>query len=342
MSSKISRFEKFETTLKKWKLNIGHLIIFLIFCSFGALWLFASSVNTVMDWYRLKINTPSEEVESIADSLALTDQGRTLFYASNPRLVAREDTERVCRGSEERKVGGCYIGLYLPGTTIDLSSQIWILDYKDERLDNSEKRIAAHELLHAAYARLPRSEKNRINTLVSEEIYSAENEERLEYITSFYGDDEDTLINEAHSFIGTDELSLSDELEEHYGKYFSDRDVLLDINEEQSQIIDALENKAEELVARINEIREQVLENNAAIEQLNSEVIAIRSRLVELEQSGDFNSYNALIPYHNQLMDQLNRLASSNDSILAEDKELREEFELSQKDWDTLFEIDTP
>src|SRR5690606_18700613 len=97
-------------------------------------------------------------ITAYADAAGLTDEGRFLFYASQPRIESGDAFTRACgASSEEFGILGCY----LPATR-----GITLYDVTDERLAGLEEVVATHELLHAVWDRLPSAERDALAVLL--------------------------------------------------------------------------------------------------------------------------------------------------------------------------------
>src|SRR5690606_32509048 len=91
------------------------------------------------------------------------------------------------------------------------------------QLDGIKEVTAAHELLHAAWDRLSKSEQTRLGALL-EEAYTKIGTDELEERMAYYERTQPgERANELHSIIGTEMADVGEELETYYKKYFIDR-----------------------------------------------------------------------------------------------------------------------
>ena len=166
-----------------------------------------------------------QEVKDFAAELGLTDEAKTIFYNNNPELFDDPgDPGFTCSDhalEEKVYVYGCW----------DYHGSIKVLR------DNSTAITLAHELLHAVYYDAYISYRNRdLNRQI--DATAADDPVQTQIILNAYANQLNSLspqaaryvrYTELHSFIGTQFTNISPDLEEHYGQYFEDRQVVLNI-----------------------------------------------------------------------------------------------------------------
>ncbi len=218
---------------------------------------------------------PSPSVASIADRVELTDKGTFLFYASQPELLEREQFNGACRSAatEQTAVLGCYV-----------MNTIYLFDIKNDKLDGIKEVTAAHEMLHAAYQRLPKGEKDRVNNLLEKQSHSlGKDQARIDELMAEYAKSEPgERLNELHSILGSEIQPLSPELETYYAQYFTDRRVVVSLAEQYQSVFEQLKDQQEGLVNEINALADQIDSLGGAyrrnIEVLNADVESFNSR----------------------------------------------------------------
>ena len=161
---------------KKKKALIFSFLSLGILASIGA----TIAVNT--DWQMLKDEriakdyTPTAEIEEMTKTLRLTRKGKSIFYASHPKLMTSNAFNLKCgRDGDNTYTSGCY---YKDDDGVE---HIHIYDSGTTRLDENgvhynfvaDRNITAiHELLHAAYERLDEDTRvevcKNVNSITSE------------------------------------------------------------------------------------------------------------------------------------------------------------------------------
>lgn len=218
---------------------------------------------------------PSPDVAAIADRTELSDKGTFLFYASKPELLARDDFNGACRSAaaEQTAVLGCYV-----------ANTIYLFDIENAKLDGIKEVTAAHEMLHAAYQRLPATEKSRVDALLEKQSHSlGEEQARIDELMAAYAKSEPgERHNELHSILGSEVRSLSPELEAYYAQYFSDRSAVVSLAERYQSVFDGLKTQQESLVGEINALADRIDEQGSAykrnLQVLTSDIQSFNAR----------------------------------------------------------------
>jgi len=220
---------------------------------------------------------------NVADLIAattMTDRGRRLFLASAPAVEDQATFARNCGidapagAAAEARVHtqGCYV-----------SGRIHLL--AGDRVEAREllSVVAAHELLHAAYASLGPAERTRIDA----ELDAARaGNDRLEERLRAYGTGP-TIGNEIHSILGTEFAGLSPVLEAHYAQFFGDRARLVATRQR-----------------TLGSREEQIRSLKAGIDALDTRITSLKDALDGMRATGDIRRYNANVVVINGLVSQ--------------------------------------
>ncbi|HEX6365157.1 MAG TPA: hypothetical protein VF000_03350 [Agromyces sp.] len=178
----------------------------------------------------LILDRPDAEIAALADAAFLTEEGREIFFDARPRLRDDDEVSRECdqRAFEPDDSGG--------GTTVGCYNGydvISILEPDDARLRPMMVTTAAHELLHAAYARLDAAERDEVDALVAAEILRVPADDAVHaQIAASVGDRSENLANELFAYLGSQVVldgGFAPELEAYYARYFTDRYALVDV-----------------------------------------------------------------------------------------------------------------
>ncbi len=294
-----------------------------------------------------------EEILIYARQSGMSPTGELYFMTSLPQIVPVYEFDRYCTRNEPGiGVLGCY-------TLRD--GRIYLYDVTDERLASIEPVVAAHEMLHSAWARLSGAEQEGLAKLLEEGFATLPADHQLrDRIASYEADNPASRIPELYSILGTEVAPLPALLEEHYAIYFDDRSKVVALADELYRVFDTVEAEltalAQELESRAAEIEglrfayEAEQSNlNAAILSFNdrasqpgafpsrSEFESTRNALVERQSRLESMrvSLQTKITEYNERLDELNRLNSEvselNQGI---NVRLREEEELSPQDTD--------
>ncbi|MCY4088799.1 MAG: hypothetical protein OXF49_01565 [Candidatus Saccharibacteria bacterium] len=169
-----------------------------------------SEPNVDDEYPNLPIN-----IKTLAQRLSFTDRAKIIFYDHNPKIFTdTSHPEFKCKNLENQDniiIHGCWIS----------SQEIILLDTL------LLETTAAHELLHAVYHKLSTQERSHINDLINKVI--EQNPDKIAEILALYPHlTESSKYDELHAFIGTEFRTIPFEFENHYAKYFKNRQTVVD------------------------------------------------------------------------------------------------------------------
>ena len=273
---------------------------------------------------------PSSEVASLTTRAGMNGNGVFYFYASHPQIEEASNFNKNCgRKEASAAILGCYNG-----------HDIFIYNVTNAKLDGIREVTAAHEMLHAVYARLNEAEKSRVGELLTAEYEKLKNDKTFAERMAFYDRTEPgERENELHSIIGTEVQSISPELEDYYKKYFSERHKTVALHQGYATVFNDLQKRGEEISNRLNQLaatiesssahyNHEVVELNKDIEtfntrasnggftsegQFNAERVVLVSRARQLEVNRA--SINTQIAEYNALRDELAVVASESEAL---------------------------
>ncbi len=268
----------------------------------------------VYDFISAQTFSPSEKIANVKRSIDLTDRAGTIFYATHPALMEKDDFNEACDShDDEISVLGCYS-----------DGRIYLYNIEDSELAGVVESTAAHELLHAVWERMNINEKNEITAYIKTVYDDEKYHEMLAEDLETYAEDE--RIEELHSRIGTEIADLPAALEAHYAKYFKNQDLVVDFYDsyiapfrELSEEIDAMAKKLETMSTEVDEKTAAYYRNadalSAEINEFNScantpncfatdAAFYARRNILVSKQSALDSEYDAL----SDLIDQYNAL----------------------------------
>ena len=200
----------------------------------------------------------------LAKDSGLNDHGKFLLRASRAELNEREDFNRNCTMRESQAIVlGCFS-----------SGRIFIFNVTDERISAVRAVTTAHEMLHAAYARLSRGERQNLDKLLEEQLAETTDQNLLDLLEIYTQTEPDQKLNELHSLFGTEVEKLSPALEMYYKKYFSNRSQVVHLYQKYSQVFTDLHDRAQTLQQTLNTENAAI---EAAIAQYNETTATLSS-----------------------------------------------------------------
>ena len=259
----------------------------------------------IIDKYNAWEFKPSPEIAQIANDVGLNENGRFYYFASRPELDFAKEFNGECRSREQ---GNAILGCYK-------NQRIYIYNVNDERLNGLKEVTAAHEMLHAAYERLPESDKKAVNTLLEKEYRKnsdAEFSKRMDYYKRNQPGEE---YNELHSIIGTEFADISPQLEDYYKRYFNNRSQVVALHSKYSDKFKELKRGSASLRKELENLSINInnasLKYNKDISNLNSEINNFNSRA----KNGDFSSQQDFLNERRYLIKSTRKLEQDRANI---------------------------
>lgn len=238
-------------------------VFIIIAVGVGWMWL---NRQYIQDWQAVQSFTPTAEVAAIPERSSMSDKGAFLFYASHPSISdASEFNHQCARRETSSAILGCYDGVH-----------IYLYHIKNPELNGMTEVTAAHEMLHAAWKRLGDNERARLEThleAVYDRLKTADLEERMAY---YERQQPGERTNELHSILGTEFHALDPYLEEHYSRYFTNRQVIVSLHKKYVTVSDTLRRQSEtlrqEIETLVKALNTDIAAHNMTVSQLEAEV----------------------------------------------------------------------
>ena len=201
--------------------------------------------RALSDHYVIWRNPPTPEVVELADRTSMSSFGRRIFFASVPSIDDAEELNENCSDIETTMI---ILGCYARG-------RIHVFNVRDERIVSAKYVTSAHEMLHAAYARLSKSEREWVNRLLEEAYHYAGRDDDLRDVMAEYARVEpEQRYNELHSILGAEQAELFPELEKYYARYFTDRGIIVDMAAQYRKVFKNLEAEQDQLKAQLERL----------------------------------------------------------------------------------------
>lgn len=229
-------------TQQKTKRNYCGWVILLVLVAIATI--IVLNRAWIYDWFRGITYQPNAEMAGIRGKLNLTGRGEFLFNATQPELNEADAFNANCRQDEsEVAVLGCYT-----------AGNIYVYNITDAKLDGIRELTAAHELLHAVWARMGSKERENLRPIL-QQVYQ-NNLSVLKDDIETYADDE--WIEEIFVRAGTEIKKLPDVLEEYYTEIFDDQDAIVDFYESYIAVFREIKMKMEGLASEIEVLRDSI------------------------------------------------------------------------------------
>lgn len=272
--------------------------------------------QSIFDWWRLRGYNPTVAIEQLASDTTMNQRAQRLFFVYHPELENRNSFNESCpeRG-EKTIILGCYIS----------NRGIHLFDVNDSRLNGVEQVTAAHELLHAAYDRLSKTEREHVDALL-DQAYAQTKNERIKNTVNAYQQAGDDVSNELHSIMGTEVRDLPVELETYYKKYFDDRKKIVAFSEGYENEFTSREDKVKSLLKQMEALEATLKDKKTQIDTLEQELATEFDQLERDRPSVQnptafnerVNAYNVKVARYRQLIADYNQLVNKHNGLLAD------------------------
>lgn len=237
--------------------------------------------QTAFDTYRASTFAPPAAVAAVEGSIKLTPTAQRTFRATQPAIEASDQFNAHCKSTERTAaILGCYYG-----------DKIYLFDVENPELAGAKEVTAAHELLHAQYARLNIFERPKVDAMIKKAYQKVKNEPEIAKAMEYYREAEPGAeLDELHSIIGTTIGELDSDLEQYYARYFTDRASIVAKNQAYTAVFTRVNVRAEALQSKLQSAAKQIKQDVEAYQSDLSQINADINSFNERARSGEFSS----------------------------------------------------
>lgn len=275
------------------------LILVLVIVTSGVIALRTPVVQDILAGFGYE---PEMGMATIRDELELTGQGKRIFMATRPSLEDKENFNTHCTTSNgEVSLLGCYTG-----------GRIYVFEVTDEKLEMANKVTTAHEVLHAAWERLTERERLEVTDLLNG-LYR---EKQAWFDDELEAYAESERIEEMWTRAGTKLRDLPVELEEYYGRYFQDREKIVQYYEDYEAPFLELKLELEQLATEIERVRQEIeVERAAYLKAVAALDLRIEKFNACADQAGCFTSEGEFEQQRRELLAEKESLDSERETL---------------------------
>jgi len=296
--------------------------------------------QAMSDRYFIWRNPPMPAIVELADRTGMSETGRRIFFASAPSIDDAADFNTNCSDIETTMI---ILGCYANG-------RIHIFNISYQPIAAAKYVTSAHEMLHAAYVRLSKGQREIVDGMLEDAYqYASANDELRDLMDEYARMEPDQRYNELHSILGTEYAGLPTELEKYYARYFTDQRKIVEMAGQYRMAFKMLETEQTALKLKLDRLTVEIDADaslydtmiqwlNNDIEDFNnkefysrSEFNAERDALIEKEKElKKFSAkIKASISQHNKLVREYNNLGGKIIQLNYQiDSKLQQEFAL--------------
>jgi len=248
----------------------------------------------------------------------MSSYARHVFYVNHPALESNPTQFRAdCTQSEKTIVLGCYHSN---------QAGIFVYSVQDPRLSGVQQVTAAHEMLHAAYDRLSKKDRNYIDGLLKA-YYNQQTDQRIiDTINSYTQSEPNDVVNEMHSVFGTEIANLPAPLEQYYSRYFTNRAAVVGFASKYQSEFTTREAKIKADKAQLDQLKVAINAEQAQLQAQYNKINSDRARLDSLRSSGQIAQYNAGVSSFNAEVDSYNSSVQKLRQDISQYNQLVEEY----------------
>ncbi len=265
------------------KFQLRSLLFFLF-----ALWFISSGLPYLTQELPLLLNPPSAEITKLTIATAMTPEATRLFYRQapviEPKAIFAQSCSKINNAAEQIIALGCFRSSTQSGRLI--SGKIYIQSITDARFDGIMEVTAAHEMLHAVYVSISRSEQKDLGDRLEQAALRVK-DTRLAGVLKRYKDaDRELYRNELHSHLGTELANLGDPvLEKHYRRYFTDRNQVVILAQKSQTAFRQLDDKAQVLKTELDALEATLKTDKQSLKKADQALISAQQNLDSLKSS---------------------------------------------------------
>ncbi|MFM2429682.1 MAG: hypothetical protein RLZZ511_895 [Cyanobacteriota bacterium] len=259
----------------------------------------------------------SPEIARLAQLSYMTPSAERLFYRQLPSIESKQVFLERCQVPDQAIMLGCYH-----------KGKIIIQDVTDPRLKGTMEVTAAHEMLHAAYARLSHKEIQDLAPRLTRASNRVKDQRLKSVLNDYKAKDTKLYHNELHSHLGTELADFGDpELETYYQRYFTDRRQVTALAKRSSAVLTQLDQQADQLKPQIEQLEAELTDLEQRIKQAETELAASHRELDQLDgelqsakiaaenaiQQGATDAYNRINQFEQQKINYNQQVSQHND-----------------------------
>jgi hypothetical protein len=271
--------------------------------------------QSIIDWFRLLGYVPPNAVITLANDDTMTPYTRHLFYLNRPQLLTSVTSFRLhCPEDENTIVLGCYH----PD-----QDGIFIYAVTDPTLYGVQQVTAAHEVLHAVYARLTSAQRTQLdNELVAYDRHGLTSPLVKAEVKLYEKTEPNSVYDEMSCTFGTEIADLPAGLNNYYKKYFYNRQAIVAYENHYQGEFASRENIIASDDTQLMSWKADINSLEALLKTLLMSLNAQSASLNGLRISGNIAAYNQGVSTYNSAVDSYNEKVKQIQALISQYNQL--------------------
>ncbi|HEY4160708.1 MAG TPA: hypothetical protein VGM08_01475 [Candidatus Saccharimonadales bacterium] len=266
---------------------------------FAVLGLVLWRLQSITDWWKLRGYTPPAAVAQLAAADTMNAYTQHLFYLNKPQLPATVDAFRkVCPENLDTIVLGCYHSD---------QNGIYIYAVQDPTLAGIQQVTAAHEVLHAVYARLSNSGRKQLNAELQDYYEHGLTDPNVKAEVALYQKTEPgSVYDEMSCTFGTEIADLPAALNAYYAQFFTDRQKIVGYEQQYQIQFTVRRQQINADDAQLAGMKTQIDSQETSLTAQSAGLGKQKTQLQQLLSSGQLARYNTGVASYNTQVDSYN------------------------------------
>lgn len=201
------------------------------------------NVSMVRDWLTVGKAVENARIDEYVARAGLSSAGRFYLLAARPTLHSPDTFDESC---PIREAGIAVLGCYSVA-----DDTIHLLDITDDVLNTLAPVVAAHEALHAIWARLDPLERTTVSAEIEKSFSSISDPNVLARLAPYESLTPSERVAELFAILGTESATVTPALEAVYARYFDNRQACVELAVSSANTIAEISNSIESVGGQI-------------------------------------------------------------------------------------------
>jgi hypothetical protein len=280
-------------------MNTKRLQVVLLLTLVVLLGVLGAKHQALQDWWRLRGYTPPSMVVQLANQDTMNAYTRHLFYLNKPQLPTTVASFRkVCPENEDTIVLGCYH---------PVQNGIYIYAVQDQTLAGIQQVTAAHEVLHAVYARLSNAARSRLDSELESYDTNGLSDPTVKAEVALYRKTEPgSVYDEMSCTFGTEISHLPAALNQYYAQFFTNRQKVVGYAQQYQAQFTVRQQQIAMDDAQLTSQRQQITNLQDELASANNSLDVQKAQLQQMLSGGQVTTYDSAVAGYNTQVDNYN------------------------------------